>query len=43
MVKIVVVGAGIGGCSAAYFSRQKMPDANITVFEAGYRLGLIEF
>eukprot|EP00434_Breviolum_minutum_P039441 symbB.v1.2.035027.t1/scaffold4633.1/size37115/2 len=32
-MKIAVVGAGLGGCSAARFCREEFPDAEIHVFE----------
>jgi protoporphyrinogen oxidase len=38
-LRLAIVGAGIGGCSAAYYARSKIPDLEITVFEASNRLG----
>jgi oxygen-dependent protoporphyrinogen oxidase len=34
MKKIAVVGGGISGLAAAWFTKQSMPDADVTVFEA---------
>jgi len=39
MVKLAVIGAGIGGCSAAYFARKYLPDSKVTVYEMGNRVG----
>ena len=39
MVKLAVVGAGLGGCSAAYFARKHIPDCKVTVFEKENRVG----
>ena len=33
--KVAVIGAGIGGTSAAYFLSQRLPGADVTVFEMG--------
>ena len=39
MVNLAVVGAGIGGCSAAYFAHKHLPDSNVTVYELENRIG----
>jgi len=39
MVKLAVIGAGIGGCSAAYFARKYFPNSKVTVYEIGNRVG----
>jgi len=39
MVKLAVIGAGIGGCSAAYFARKYLPNSKVTVYERGKRVG----
>ena len=39
MVKLAVIGAGIGGCSAAYFARNSISNANITLYESSDRVG----
>jgi len=39
MVSLAVIGAGIGGCSAAYFARKYLPDSRVTVYEKGNRVG----
>jgi predicted NAD/FAD-binding protein len=39
MVSIAVVGAGIGGCSAAYFAHKLLSNPEITVYEKTNRLG----
>jgi len=39
MLRLAIVGAGIGGCSAAYFTQSLVPDAEITIFEAQNRVG----
>jgi prenylcysteine oxidase/farnesylcysteine lyase len=38
-LRLAIVGAGIGGCSAAHYARSRIPDLEITVFEAKSRLG----
>lgn len=37
--RIAIVGAGIGGAATAYFVRQELPTARVTVFEAAPRVG----
>ncbi|MGA9232259.1 MAG: protoporphyrinogen oxidase [Exiguobacterium oxidotolerans] len=37
--RLVIVGGGITGLAAAYFAERLFPDLNITVLEAGERLG----
>ena len=39
MVNIAVVGAGVGGCSAAYFAHKYLADSKVTVYEAENRIG----
>ncbi|MCJ7632133.1 FAD-dependent oxidoreductase [Candidatus Bathyarchaeota archaeon] len=39
MVKLAVIGAGIGGCSAAYFANKHLPDSKITIYEMKDRTG----
>ena len=39
MVNLAVIGAGIGGCSAAYFARKYLPDSKVTVYEMKNRVG----
>ena len=39
MVKLAVVGAGVGGCSAAYFASKHLPEPKITVYEKENRIG----
>ncbi len=36
---ITIIGAGIGGASCAYYLRQWVPQANITILEANDRIG----
>ena len=38
-MKICIIGAGIGGCSAAYYVRQKLPDSDIIIFDELDRIG----
>ena len=39
MVRIAIVGAGIGGCSAAYFARKYIPSSELTIYETENRIG----
>lgn len=39
MVNLAIIGAGIGGCSAAYFARKYFPNSKITVYEMDERIG----
>jgi len=39
MFNIAVIGAGIGGCSAAYFAHKLLPNSKVTVYERGTRIG----
>jgi len=39
MVNLAVIGAGIGGCSAAYFARKYLPYSKVTVYEMENRIG----
>ncbi|MCW4021862.1 MAG: FAD-dependent oxidoreductase [archaeon] len=38
MVNVAVIGTGVGGCSAAYFTRNYLSDPKITVYEADNRI-----
>ena len=39
MSKLAIVGAGIGGCSAAYFARKYLPNLNVTIYDSQNRIG----
>ncbi len=39
MANLAIVGAGIGGCSAAYFARKYLPNLNVTIFDSQNRIG----
>ncbi len=39
MINLAVIGAGIGGCSAAYFARKYLPHSKVTVYEMENRIG----
>jgi predicted NAD/FAD-dependent oxidoreductase len=39
MVNLAIIGAGIGGCSAAYFAHKYLPDSKVTVYEREDRVG----
>lgn len=39
MANLAVVGAGIGGCSAAYFARKYLPGVNVTIYDSQDRIG----
>ncbi len=39
MVNLAIIGAGIGGCSAAYFAHKYLPGLEVTVYEKGKRVG----
>ncbi|PVX24514.1 MAG: hypothetical protein CW691_07300 [Candidatus Bathyarchaeum sp.] len=39
MVNLAVIGAGIGGCSAAYFAHKHLPSSKVTVYESENRIG----
>ncbi len=39
MTNLAIIGAGIGGCSAAYFAHQLLPDARITIYDSRNRMG----
>lgn len=39
MINLAIIGAGVGGCSAAYFARKYLPDSKITIYEASNRVG----
>jgi len=38
-MKLIIIGGGIAGLSAAYFAQKKAPDTKITLLEAGDRWG----
>ena len=39
MKSLAVVGAGIGGCSAAYFASKYLPDTRVTIYDFQERVG----
>ena len=39
MSNLAVVGAGIGGCSAAYFARKTLPGIKLTIYDSQDRIG----
>jgi len=39
MVKLAIIGAGIGGCSAAYLANKYLPEPDITIYEMMGRVG----
>ena len=39
MQRLAVVGAGIGGCSAAYFAKKYLPGVKVTVYETQDQIG----
>lgn len=39
MVKLAVIGAGIGGCGAVYLARNTIPNADIKLYESNDRVG----
>src|SRR5512147_2731435 len=39
MTRIVIIGGGIAGLSAAYYATKKIPDAQITLIESSDRWG----
>ena len=39
MTKLAIVGAGIGGCSAAYFAHKYLPNQNVTIYDSQNRIG----
>lgn len=39
MVNLAVIGAGVGGCSAAYFAQKFLSDSKVTVYETKNRIG----
>ena len=38
-MRLAIIGAGIGGCSAAFFAHRLMPDSEITIYELSDRIG----
>ena len=39
MANLAIVGAGIGGCFAAYFARKYLPSVNVTIYDSQDRIG----
>ncbi len=39
MTNLAIIGAGIGGCSAAYFARKYFPNVNVTIYDSQDRIG----
>lgn len=39
MLNLAIIGAGIGGCSAAYFAYKHLPYSKVTVYEMEDRIG----
>src|SRR5664279_1295008 len=39
MANLAIVGAGIGGCLAAYFARKYLPNLNVTIYDSQNRIG----
>ena len=39
MTNLAIVGAGIGGCLAAYFARKYLSNVNITIYDSQNRIG----
>ena len=39
MANLAVVGAGVGGCSAAYFARKYLSGVNVTIYDCQDRIG----
>jgi predicted NAD/FAD-dependent oxidoreductase len=39
MANLAIVGAGIGGCFAAYFARKYLPSLNVTIYDSQNRIG----
>ena len=39
MGNLAIIGAGIGGCSAAYFAHKYIPNLKVTIFEMKNRIG----
>ena len=39
MVNLAIIGAGIGGCSAAYFAHKYLPKSKVTIYELENRIG----
>ena len=39
MASLAVVGAGVGGCSAAYFARKYFPAVKVTIYDVQDRVG----
>ena len=38
-MRLAIIGAGVGGCSSAYFAHRLMPSCEITVYERSDRIG----
>lgn len=39
MLNLAIIGAGVGGCSAAYFAQKHLPSSKVTVYEMDNRIG----
>jgi prenylcysteine oxidase / farnesylcysteine lyase len=39
MANLAIVGAGIGGCCAAYFARKRLPGVKVTIYDSQDRIG----
>jgi protoporphyrinogen oxidase len=39
LVNLAVVGAGVGECSAAHFTRKYIPSVNVTIYDPRDRVG----
>jgi prenylcysteine oxidase/farnesylcysteine lyase len=39
MANLAIVGAGIGGCSAAYFAHKYLPNVNVAIYDTQNRIG----
>jgi prenylcysteine oxidase / farnesylcysteine lyase len=39
MTNLAIVGAGIGGCLAAYFARKYLSNVNVTIYDSQNRIG----
>jgi prenylcysteine oxidase / farnesylcysteine lyase len=39
MTRLAILGAGIGGCSAAYFAHKYLPNAKVTLYDSQERIG----
>ena len=39
MTNLAIVGAGIGGCSTAYFAQKYLTNTKVTVFDSQQQIG----